>query len=100
MNRVGHKGRVDANQAEVLRALRDAGMKPVSLASVGNGVPDILVGYRGINVLLEGKSGSGKALTKVEAEWHATWPGQVEVICTPDQAVDAVLAEARKRGVL
>lgn len=40
------RGRVDANQPEIVRALRDIGASVVSLANVGQGCGDILVGYK------------------------------------------------------
>lgn len=87
--------RVDANHAEIVRALRSAGMKAVSLASMGKGIPDLIVGYRGRNVLLEIKDGakvrSAQALTVDEANWIATWPGQVAVVRSPEEAINAVL---------
>lgn len=39
-------GRTDSNHAEIAAALRKAGASVVSLASVGNGCPDLLVGFR------------------------------------------------------
>lgn len=39
--------RTDANQAEIVAALRTRGALVQSLAGVGAGVPDLLVGWRG-----------------------------------------------------
>ena len=36
--------RVDQNHVEIVKALRDHGAFVVSLATVGKGVPDLLVG--------------------------------------------------------
>lgn len=85
-------GRVDANQAEVVEALRKAGATVQSLASVGGGCPDLLVGYRGVNHLVEIKDGSkppsGRRLTEDEAAWHRAWTGeQVEVIESVEDAM-------------
>ena len=44
--------RVDANQAEIVAALRAAHCSVQSLASLGDGAPDLLVGHAGANVLL------------------------------------------------
>lgn len=82
--------RVDNTQADIVQALRMAGMRVKPTHTMGNGFPDVIVGYRGRNVLLEIKTGDGK-LTADEVEWHATWSGQVAVVRTPDEAVDAVL---------
>ena len=40
-------GKTDANHADIVDALRRVGASVVSLASVGNGVPDLLVGFNG-----------------------------------------------------
>ena len=81
---------LDSNHAAVVLALRAIGATVQSLASMGGGVPDLLVGYRGRNVLLEVKDGekppSARMLTKDEEEWHATWGGQVDTVYTAEDA--------------
>lgn len=100
----GHKGRTDGNHSDVIKALRDASIGAASIAAVGGGVPDIIAGYRDLNVLLEVKDGnkpaSERKLTKAEEDWHATWPGQRAVVNSPEEAVLAVLEHARKMGVV
>jgi hypothetical protein len=85
-------------------ALRAAAMKPHSTASLGGGFPDLVVGFRGINVMLEIKDGSkvlsAQSLTADEKTFHATWPGQVSVVSSAEEAISAVVAEAKKAGVL
>lgn len=51
-------GRIDGNQAQIVRALRQVGATVLSLADMGDGCPDLLVGFRGFNILLEVKDGS------------------------------------------
>ena len=83
--------RVDANQQEIIRILRDCGVTVQPLHTVGKGTPDLLCGYRGRNILLEVKDGarptSHRQLTRDQREWHATWRGQVAVVETPEQAL-------------
>lgn len=71
--------KVDRNQAEVVSALRKAGASVTSLAAVGNGVPDLLVGHRGMTLLLEVKDSqrppSGQVLTEDQQRWHQEWRG-------------------------
>jgi hypothetical protein len=50
--------KVDANQTEIVQALRQIGAVVQSLAAVGNGCPDLLVGYRNRLFLLELKDGN------------------------------------------
>jgi hypothetical protein len=44
--------KIDANQEAVVLALRSAGATVQSLAGVGKGVPDLLVGYKGQTLLI------------------------------------------------
>jgi hypothetical protein len=96
-------GKVDENQSEIVDALRRAGMSVQPLSSVGSGVPDLLVGFRGVNVLLEVKDGnkalSAQKLTTDQSNWHGAWAGQVTVTNCPDDAVCAVLSVAKRMGV-
>lgn len=82
--------RVDDNQWEIVAALRAAGCSVTSLASIGRGFPDIIVGYDGKNYLMEIKDGSKppskRRLTPDEQEWHATWRGQVAVVNSVEDA--------------
>lgn len=50
------KARTDANHSEVVKALRNAGCSVQSLAATGRGVPDLLVGRDGKNLLMESKT--------------------------------------------
>lgn len=83
--------RVDTASADIERALKQIGasVEP-KLSRIGQGVPDLLVGWRGRNVLLEVKTGTGK-LTTDETQWSEKWAGQYAVVRTPDEAIDAVL---------
>lgn len=67
--------RVDANQAEIVKALRDVGAFVQVLSSVGKGCPDLLVAYRGVWSLIECKDGkkspSAQRLTDEQITWHA-----------------------------
>lgn len=93
---VRRKGRVDVNQAEVVAALRAIGAAVAITSSLGGGFPDLVVGYRGVNWLLEVKDGnkppSGQRLTPDEIEFHGVW-GQhapIYIVNSPQQAVDLV----------
>ena len=91
------RGRTDANQAEIVAALRQVpGVTVLLLSSVGSGCPDVCVGVKGKNVLLEIKAPGGprggtsrQALTDPEREWHRTWRGQVAIVCSVEQALYA-----------
>lgn len=85
---------VDANQAEIVATLRAVGVTVQILAAVGQGCPDLLVGRKGINVLLEVKDSrkppSARRLTPDQQRWHNAWRGRVHVVTTVEQALAAV----------
>lgn len=71
--------KIDANQPEIVEALRSVGATVVSLAAAGNGTPDLLVGFRQSTYLLEVKDGnkakSARQLTPDQIKWHVEWTG-------------------------
>ena len=83
--------KIDDNQNEIVKALRQSGASVQTLAAVGQGVPDILVGYRGRNLCVEikdgGKCPSKRKLTADQVKWHSEWKGQVCVVESVDEAV-------------
>lgn len=88
--------RIDANQTEIVKALRKAGAFVQSLSAVGEGVPDLLVAYCGRWSLLEvkdsGKAPSAQKLTPVQIVWHETarQHAPVYVVNCVDAAVSAI----------
>lgn len=90
--------KVDANHAEIVSALRKAGANVESLAGVGKGVPDLLVGIDGRLMLMEVKDGnkppSARELTPPQIAWHAQWAGY------PLSVVDSVEAALRHLKVI
>lgn len=88
--------RVDANQPEIVKALRDAGYSVQHLHSIGKGCPDILVGGERLNVLMEIKSGNAQ-LTPAEIDWHFYWRGQVCTVRSKEEALTVVKSHIRER---
>jgi len=88
------RAKVDTNHAEIVKALRQAGASVRSLAQVGHGTPDLLVGWRGRNFLFEVKDPNRKPserqLTIDEKAWHYTWNGQVCVIESVEAAFEVM----------
>jgi hypothetical protein len=86
--------KVDANQADITAQLRRVGASVQPIHTLGKGVPDLLVGYRGQNFILEVKDGAKSAsrqkLTPDEAQWHAMWRGQVLIVCSTSEALAAI----------
>ena len=84
--------KIDANQEAVVTALRTAGATVQSLAGVGKGVPDLLVGFKGQTMLMEVKDGfkapSARLLTEDQIRWHGVWKGgSLAVVDSPDAAL-------------
>ena len=84
--------RIDANHEQVVSALRAAGASVQSLAGVGKGVPDLLVGFQGKTMLMEVKDGkktpSERRLTEDQLKWHGAWRGgPLAVVDSPDAAL-------------
>lgn len=95
--------RVDVNQREVVAALRGAGATVQPLHAVGEGVPDLLVGYKGLNLLLEVKDGnkppSAQKLTPQQEIWHRDWRGHAVVVNSPEAALAAIGVIAIKGSI-
>lgn len=81
--------KVDANQPEIVKALRAAGATVWHLHKEGSGCPDLLVGLWNENFLLEIKQANGK-VNALQKEWHDNWRGSVFVVRTVDEALDAI----------
>lgn len=86
--------RIDDNQNEIVKGLRQIGASVQSLASLGKGAPDILCGHRGRNYLFEVKNPamkpSQRRLTIAEEAWHENWRGQVYVIHNFSEALEVL----------
>ena len=88
------QGQRDANEPQIIKALEMAGATVEPLPT-GKGVPDLLVGYRGINILMEVKKevvkgkvfASDVKLNAKQVIWHELWKGQVVVVRTPEEAL-------------
>lgn len=80
--------KVDANQAEIVDALRRVGASVQPLHAVGAGVPDLLVGYRFANYLLECKRDEKAKLTDRQVRWHEVWRGSVLTVTSPEDAIE------------
>lgn len=87
--------RTDANQTEIIKALRAMGCTVQPLHTVGNGCPDLLVGAHGATLLIECKDGkkppSERRLTDDQIKWHGAWTGgPLAVVTDIEGAIRAV----------
>jgi len=67
--------KVDKNQKDVVKALRDYGATVFLLHTVGGGIPDLMVCYNDQTILLEVKDGTAKQLTPLQIKLFANWQG-------------------------
>ena len=83
--------KADANQGEIVQALRQMGASVQHTHQLGQGAPDAICGYKGVNLLIEikdgGKPPSKRKLTPDEQTWHAEWRGQVAIVESVEDAV-------------
>ena len=89
-----YANRIDANQNKIVDALRKAGAV-VRIISQGDGIPDLLVGYRGYTILMEVKDGdkvpSARKLTEAEQKFFDDWRGgMLVVINSVDEALETL----------
>lgn len=82
--------KIDANQPEIVETFRAMGCSVVSAAPMGKGFPDLIVGYRGRNYLIEVKDGSKppskRKLTPDQEDFHRDWRGRIHVIESKEKA--------------
>ena len=94
--------KIDANQTAIVEALRAVGCSVQSLAELGGGVPDLLIGYKHQNILIEVKDSaqplSKRKFTPDQKKWHAAWKGRAHLVETIEQAMLVVGIPARLRA--
>lgn len=78
------RARRDENEPEIILALRRAGASVERISM--RGVPDLLVGFRGVNYLMEVKTAKGR-LDDEQITWHDNWYGQNTIVRTVDDAL-------------
>lgn len=83
--------RVDANQVEVVKALRQIGATVTPIHAVGKGVSDLLVSFRQKWLVLEVKDGtkppSKRELTPDEKKWIGEQKAPVFIVLSAFEAV-------------
>lgn len=90
--------KIDANQNEIVDALRKSGCSVQILSNVGKGCTDLVVGIpfrgTGLNLMMEIKDGnkpkSAQKLTPDQVEWHNNWKGHKVVVNSAELAINAV----------
>jgi hypothetical protein len=91
--------KIDANQPEIVEALRAVGVSVQSMAEIGGGCPDLLCGVDGPDgcvFIIEIKV-PGEGLNPRQKSWHAAWRGPAHVAYSVEQAL-AITDRYRARG--
>lgn len=85
--------RKDDNHAAIVRAFLAAGCTVQAISAPG--CPDLLVGYRGQNVLVEVKNedGRGLKLGALQRAWHAAWRGSKPYVVHEPEHVEPLLRD-------
>lgn len=90
-------GKKDANQTEVVTALRKAGLSVAITSSMGDGFPDLVVsgfsttqmciGKRTVLIELKDLSQkpSDRRLSPAEKKFHDSWKGEIYVCTTAEE---------------
>lgn len=81
---------MDSNQSDIIDALRLCGASVQPLHTIGQGCPDLLVGFRGRNFLLELKAGRKSTLTSDQEKWFDKWHGDVFVVRDAHEAMRVI----------
>lgn len=92
-------GKVDTNHKEIVEALRKFGASVISLAPVGGGVPDLLVG-KGINFIIEVKKDSKSNLTPAQEKFFKEWKGFVFRVNSAEEAIEKIQLKLKELGLL
>ena len=86
--------RIDANQPDIVEALRGVGASVQPLHTVGEGCPDLLVAFRMVNYVIEVKDGakppSARKLTPDQIDWHDAWRAPVFIVETVADALRVI----------
>jgi Holliday junction resolvase len=94
--------KIDANQPEIVKALRAAGCTVEHLHAVGSGCPDLLCAIDNHTFLIEVKDGakppSEQKLTPHQIEWHAGWKAPVHIVNSIDGALAVVVIYKQKEA--
>ena len=86
--------RTDGNHQAVISEFRRLGCSVLDMSRLGEGAPDLLIGYGGISLLVEVKDGSKppskRALTTDQVQWWLDWNQNPRVVRNLEQVAETV----------
>jgi penicillin-binding protein-related factor A (putative recombinase) len=75
-----------------VKAAKELGATILETYPLGEGKPDFIAGYRGVDVQFEAKTGNAKLKNKQD-NYRQSWNGRtVEVVRTPEQVREILLS--------
>lgn len=90
-----YKAKADKKQPEIVAGLRKKGMTVAHTHMIGRGFPDIVVGYKRMNFLVEIKNNEKGKLTSDEKRWVKGWGGSVIVGHSANQIEAEILNQIK-----
>ena len=84
-----YKKRVDENQKQIIHTFIALGASVLNLSRVGEGCPDILIGYKNVSCLVEIKRNEQSRYTDSQVKFMQNWRGG------PVSRIDSVDAAIR-----
>ena len=84
-----YKKRVDENQKQIIHTFTALGASVLNLSRVGEGCPDILIGYKNVSCLVEIKRNEQARYTDSQVKFMQNWRGG------PISRIDSVDAAIR-----
>jgi Holliday junction resolvase len=83
--------KVDLNHREIVEALLDVGASVLSIAQIGNDAPDIIAGFRGVDIMMEIKRDAKAKLRPGQLLFATSWRGKPVVrVNSVDDALRAI----------
>jgi hypothetical protein len=78
-----HRSKKDDAQKKIELWLKVRGIEFADTSGLGDGFPDLVVAYRGDNILLEVKNSTVDPLTRKEKEFMDRWKGRgrYHIVC-------------------
>jgi hypothetical protein len=86
-----YDSRIDGTQVEIVECARKFGASVLPLFRLGQGAPDILVGYRSQNIMVEIKTENGK-LNERQEKFRDEWKGQYAVVHNTHEMLSLLLS--------
>lgn len=83
--------KVDDNQKEIVDFLLKVGCSVLDTSAVGGGFPDLIIGYKNKNILIEIKNPKTRnKLNKLQKRFFESWDGPAFVVYSIEEALEVL----------